>query len=105
MIDRIIAQRDVKYVIVYMLNRFARNRYEDAIVGLTVGSGRRRGHHHGLPQQRGSAWRPEIGPAPISNAVVPLFGCLYRLCPASRSRRTIGRKLASRSRPAPWPAV
>jgi site-specific DNA recombinase len=36
MIDRIIAQRDVKYVIVYMLNRFARNRYEDAIVGLTL---------------------------------------------------------------------
>jgi DNA invertase Pin-like site-specific DNA recombinase len=36
MIDRIIEKRDVKYVIVYMLNRFARNRYEDAIVGLTL---------------------------------------------------------------------
>jgi site-specific DNA recombinase len=36
MIDRIIQQRDAKTVIVYMLNRFARNRYEDAIVGLTL---------------------------------------------------------------------
>ncbi|MGH3872388.1 MAG: recombinase family protein [Pseudonocardiaceae bacterium] len=36
MIDRIVQQRDAKYVIVYMLNRFARNRYEDAIVGLTL---------------------------------------------------------------------
>ncbi|HKR48505.1 MAG TPA: recombinase family protein, partial [Pseudonocardiaceae bacterium] len=36
MIDRIIRQRDAKTVIVYMLNRFARNRYEDAIVGLTL---------------------------------------------------------------------
>jgi DNA invertase Pin-like site-specific DNA recombinase len=36
MIDRIINQRDAKYIIVYMLNRFARNRYEDAIVGLTL---------------------------------------------------------------------
>jgi site-specific DNA recombinase len=36
MIDRIIAKRDAKYIIVYMLNRFSRNRYEDAIVGLTL---------------------------------------------------------------------
>ena len=36
MIDRIISKRDAKYIIVYMLNRFARNRYEDAIVGLTL---------------------------------------------------------------------
>lgn len=36
MIDRIITQRDAKYIIVYMLNRFVRNRYEDAIVGLTL---------------------------------------------------------------------
>ncbi len=36
MIDRIIVKRDAKYIIVYMLNRFSRNRYEDAIVGLTL---------------------------------------------------------------------
>jgi DNA invertase Pin-like site-specific DNA recombinase len=36
MIDRIIQQRDAKYVIVYILNRFARNLYEYAAVGLAL---------------------------------------------------------------------
>ncbi|MCO1579160.1 recombinase family protein [Crossiella sp. SN42] len=36
MVKRIIEHRDIKYVLVYSLSRLARNRYEDAIVGLTL---------------------------------------------------------------------
>lgn len=37
MIRRIITQRDVKYVVVYMFSRATRNRYEDAIIEMILG--------------------------------------------------------------------
>ncbi|GLZ41405.1 recombinase family protein [Actinokineospora sp. NBRC 105648] len=36
MLDRIVTKKDVKFVFVYMLSRLSRNRFEDAIVGLTL---------------------------------------------------------------------